>query len=263
MTNQTTTASWMHPAGACALVAGGLVFMANVAMDHSPTTERALVAGVSHPLVIISIPLGLYLLLGFKWRTAQPQSPNDGFPVLEPPPPLTAKPRTKGTATSSTRRRGYLGYVVVIGGLAVSHTVAAFIGGRTGHRVRYVPPDATAGAVRPTSSEWETVQPLPPTLAYKPITEADDVEPSATAPSVVGLGTVTAVSDHLVWISFQHPVEEWDGRKLAVERNGDPVDVMTVTRVRGSCLVADGKVHSLRTGDVLSCTLQPYLHAGR
>jgi hypothetical protein len=75
MTNQPTAHSWMRPAGACALVAGVLIFMANVAMDHSPTTERALLAGVSHPLVLLSIPLGLYWLMRSKSRTGQPTDP--------------------------------------------------------------------------------------------------------------------------------------------------------------------------------------------
>jgi hypothetical protein len=163
----------------------------------------------------------------------------------------------KKIITSSTRRRGYLGYVVVIGGLAVSHAVAALMGGRIGHQVRHVPPDATAVAVRPKAFEWGTEQPLPPTLAYKPTIGAEHEEPLASAPPVEGLGTVTAVSDHLVWISFQQAVEEWDGRKLVVEHAGDLVGVMMVTRVKGSKLVADGPVSSLRTGDVLHCELQP------
>jgi hypothetical protein len=261
MTNQNTATSWMRPAGACALVAGILVFMANVSMARSQTAAQALLAGISHPLVLISIPLGLYWLLRPKSRTAPPQAPDDDFPSLEPPPSFPAKSEASCTTSTSSCRR-YLGYVVVIGSLVASHAAAVFMGSLFRHPTQNAPLHADAVAAGPTVIERENEEPLQQTLALKPIVEADPVDSPVVAPPVShngDLGIVTAVSDHLVWISFQHPVEEWDGRKVAVERAGDAVGVMTVTRVSGGRLVADGAVDSLSTGDVLTCRLQPYV----
>ena len=86
MTTQDTAPSRMRPIGACTLVAGTIVFMANVAMDRSQTIGQALLAGFSHPLVLISIPLGPHWLLRPKSRTAPPQPADSEFPSLEPPP---------------------------------------------------------------------------------------------------------------------------------------------------------------------------------
>jgi len=261
MTNQNTDTSWTRRAGATALVAGVLVFMANVSMDRSQTIERALLAGFSHPLVLITIPLGLYWLLRPKSRTAPPQAPEDDFPSLEPPPPFPAKPEASSTTSTSSRHR-YLGYVVAIGSLAASHAAAVFMGSHFRYPAKIAPPHADAAVAGPTVTERENEEPLRQTLALRPVVEAEPVDSPAVAPPVsdgVDLGIASAVSNHLVWISFQHPVEEWDGRRLAVQRNGDPVGVMTVTRVSGSRVVADGAVGSIRTGDVLSCSLQPYL----
>ena len=113
MTDQTAATSWMRRTGAIALVAGALVFMANVSMARSQTAQQALKAGISHPLVSITIALGLFWLLRSRShtaptapcqlpensivgtvpqlrpraRTAPPKYPDD-FPSLEPPPPF-------------------------------------------------------------------------------------------------------------------------------------------------------------------------------
>ena len=236
MTNQSTYTSWMRRAGACALVAGILVFMANVSMARSQTAAQALLAGISHPL---------------------------DFPSLEPPPPFPAKSAASTTTSTSSRHR-YLGYVLVIGSLAVSHSAAVFMGSHFRRPAKNAPLHTDAVAVGPKVTEWTKAKPHKQTLALRPVVEANHVDfPTAAAPvkDRVDLGIVNAVSDHLVWISFQHSVEEWDGQKLAVECNGDPVGVMKVTRVSGSRLVADGAVGLLRTGDILSCRLKPYLNA--
>jgi hypothetical protein len=104
MTNPDTT-SRMRPIGACALVAGIIVFMAKVAMSHSETIGQALVAGMSHPLVIITIPLGLYLLLRHNFHTAPSREPENDFPSLEPPPPFPAKPEASSTSPTSSHQR--------------------------------------------------------------------------------------------------------------------------------------------------------------
>jgi hypothetical protein len=91
MTIQNTAASWT-PLGSCALVAATLVYLANVAMNRSQTIQEALLAGVYHPLVLIGVPLGLYWLLSSKSPHEPPRSQDEGFPVLEPPPPLPSKP---------------------------------------------------------------------------------------------------------------------------------------------------------------------------
>jgi len=260
MIAQNTAPSTMRPIGACALVAGIIVLMANVAMDRSQTIGQALLAGVSHPIVFVGIPLGLYLLLRPMLGTAPPQTQDDDFPSLEPPPPFPAKPEASSTTSNSSSHR-YLGIVVVIGSLVASHVGAGVVGSLFRHPAPNAPPQAQAVAERPKVVEQAEEEPLPQTLALRPVVEADTVDAPMVAPPVsdnLDLGIVSAVSNHLVWVSFQHPVEEWDGRRLAVERNGDPVGVMTVTRVSGSRVVADGRVGSLRTGDVLSCKLQPY-----
>jgi hypothetical protein len=105
MPNPDMARSRMRPIGACDLVAGIIVFMANVAMNRSETGGQALVAGVSSPLVVISIPLGLYLLLRHKFRTAPSREPEDEFPSLEPPPPFPANPEASSTSSTSSHHR--------------------------------------------------------------------------------------------------------------------------------------------------------------
>jgi hypothetical protein len=95
---QTTTATRLD--GAIALGVSVLVVAATMSMSRSEFLHLPFWQVISLPLVLITIPLGLYWLLKPLPRTASPQTPDDEFPSLEPPPPFPA--RSEASSTSST-----------------------------------------------------------------------------------------------------------------------------------------------------------------
>jgi hypothetical protein len=100
MPNQTTTTSGTRREGAIALGLSVLLVAANLSMSRAEFLRQGFWYVIAQPLLLITIPLGLYWLLKPLPHTASPQTPDDEFPSLEPPPPFPA--RSEASSTSST-----------------------------------------------------------------------------------------------------------------------------------------------------------------
>jgi hypothetical protein len=81
--------------GTIALGVSVLVVAATMSMSRSEFLRLPFWQVISLPLVLITIPLGLYWLLKPLPRTAPPQTPDDEFPSLEPPPPPPRSDRAR------------------------------------------------------------------------------------------------------------------------------------------------------------------------